>query len=71
MNETFWTHLSMVAAVVVPLGSGITYLIRGQIRSAAAQARIELKVDTMWEWFTQHGHEITGYQKGDEFRRRG
>lgn len=64
-----WTtdHIQLAiavwASVVVPLGSGIGWLIY-------KQAQRDLKIDMMWEWYTNHGHDITGYQPGDEHRRK-
>lgn len=43
--------------------SGLAVIVFKGIR---ALARIELKVDTMWAWYTNHGSHITGYQEGDE-----
>lgn len=63
MTETWSTHLTIIISILVPLGSGIAWLIRGQLAAARAQARMELKVDTMWLWFTNHGSDITGYGK--------
>lgn len=56
LNPEGWTHLEIIAGIVLPLGSGILWLI-------ARQARQDLKIDTMWTWFTNHGSNITGYKK--------
>lgn len=57
-------HLTLWASVVIPLGSGIGWLI---YRSGQNQ----LKIDLMWSWFSNHGSGITGYKPGDERGRRG
>lgn len=62
--DNFWTHLEIVASVVIPLGSGIVWLIWNA-------ARQNLKVDLMWLWYTNHGSDLTGYKPGDEFKGRG
>jgi hypothetical protein len=54
-------HIELVGMIVIPLGSGILYLIWNQ-------AQNQLKLDLVWEWFTNHGHELTGYKPGDEKR---
>jgi len=59
MSETIWTHVGIVAGIVLPLGSGILWLIW----NASQQT---MKVNTMWDWFTNHGSDITGYKPGDE-----
>jgi uncharacterized membrane protein len=71
-----WTHIQMVVGILVPLGSGIAWILKRQSESlkeatkaAKSIARIEVKVDTMWEWFTNHGSDLTGYKSpsdGDE-----
>jgi hypothetical protein len=64
LADTFWSHAELAASIVLPLGSGIGWLIW----NAAQQ---NLKTNTMWSWFTNHGHDITGYRPGDEFKKRG
>jgi hypothetical protein len=59
MTSELWTHIEMFLGIVVPLGLGIVKIIR-------SQARIELKVETMWLWYTNHGSNITGYKKEDK-----
>lgn len=63
MNEPFFTstHLEIIGTILMPLGSGLAYLIW-------RTGQNQLKLDLMWEWFTNHGHETTGYQPGDELR---
>ena len=51
----------MIGGIVCPLGSGIGYLIW-------QQAQLNLKVDILWGWYTNHGSSLTGYKPGDEFR---
>jgi hypothetical protein len=55
-------HVQLLGLIVLPLGSGVGYLIWNQ-------AQMKLKVDLMFEWFTNHGHDITGYKPGDEHRK--
>jgi hypothetical protein len=52
-------HVQLIGLIVLPLGSGIGVLIW-------RQARMALKVDTMWGWYTNHGSDITGYKKPDK-----
>lgn len=56
-------EISALTGIATALGSGIGWLIRGQRKSAAWQADIGLKVNTMWIWFTNHGSHITGYKR--------
>lgn len=63
-------HVEMMATVLTVLGGGLAWIIKRQqasikllVEGAARQARIELKVDTMWTWFSNHGSDITGYKK--------
>ena len=51
-----WTHFEIIGGVGLPLGSGILYVIW-------QQAQMALKVDLMFEWFINDGHEITGGDK--------
>jgi hypothetical protein len=60
------THIEMLGL----LGSGIAWLIKRQENSIKLQTELKIKVETMWLWFTQHGHEITGYKPGDEEKHR-
>jgi len=62
-TESGWEHIEIVAGIVIPLGSGILWLIVRQVQN-------QLKLDLMWDWFTNHGHDVTGYQPGDERKRR-
>lgn len=62
--DTFWGHVELAASIVIPLGSGLGWLIWNT-------AQQNLKLNVMWLWFTNHGHDITGYQVGDEFKARG
>jgi hypothetical protein len=62
MTETIWTHIGIAAGIVIPLGSGIGYLIW-------QQAQLTTKVDLLWHWFTNDAHEFTGYKPGDERKR--
>lgn len=62
--ESFWSHAELAASIIIPLGSGIGWLIWNT-------AQQNLKLNLMWIWFTNHGHDITGYKPGDEFRTRG
>jgi len=63
MTETIWTHVGIAASIVLPLGSGLLYVI-WQL------SQMTLKLDLIWEWYTNHGHEITGYKPGDERKRK-
>jgi hypothetical protein len=73
MSPETVAHTEIVSAMLTlagMLGSGIGWILRRQTKSlklliegAERQARIELKVDTMWAWFTNHGSDITGYKK--------
>jgi hypothetical protein len=63
-------HIELAATILVPIGSGILYLMRQAAKSIANQARMELKIDLMWAWFTNEAHELTGYQPGDEYKRK-
>jgi hypothetical protein len=56
-------HIELVGMILIPLGGGIIYLIW-------QSAQMKLKVDLMFDWFTNHGHDITGYQPGDELRKK-
>jgi hypothetical protein len=56
-------HIELVGMVLFPLGIGMGYLVW-------QQAQMALKVDMMFLWFTNHGSDITGYQPGDEKRKR-
>lgn len=47
-----------VATVLVAIGSGVVYLIYGQ-------GQQNVKINTMWDWFTNHGSDITGYKKDE------
>lgn len=62
-SESSWTHVGIIASILVPLGSGIGYLIW-------QQAQMALKVNTVWAWFSNDAHEFTGYRPGDEFKKR-
>lgn len=70
MNETGWSHFQIIAGIVLPLGSGMAWLMVRQARQIAREAQNQLKLDLMWEWFTNHGHDLTGYKPGDEHRGR-
>lgn len=63
MGETLWTHIGIAASIVIPLGSGIGYLIW-------QQAQMAVKVEAMWTWYSNDAHEFTGYKPGDERKRR-
>jgi hypothetical protein len=63
MNESIWTHIGIAAGIVIPLGSGLGYVIW-------QQAQLTLKVDVMFEWFTNGGHEITGGDKYADLKRK-
>lgn len=60
-GDNFWAHLEIIAGVVIPLGSGIGWLIW----NASQQ---NLKINLMWAWYTNHGSHLTGYKPGDERR---
>jgi hypothetical protein len=64
-EPTFFSleHIELFGIIVMPLGSGIMYLIW-------QQAQMTLKVNTMWRWFSNDAHELTGYQPGDEKRKK-
>lgn len=66
MSETFWGHVQLALVILVPICSGLAWVIKRQADSIRMQARMELKVDTMWEWFTNHGSHITGYKPSGE-----
>jgi len=59
-------HIELVGMIVIPLGSGIVWMLKRQAREITLQAQNQLKLDLIWLWFTNHGHDITGYQPGDE-----
>lgn len=61
MTSESWAHLEIIAGVLIPLGSGIGYLIW-------TQAQNQLKLDALWHWFTNDAHELTGYKPGDELK---
>lgn len=61
MSESTWTHIGILA-LFIPVISGLAWLIW----NASAQ---NMKINLMWEWFTNHGSDITGYKPGDERRR--
>jgi hypothetical protein len=63
MTPEQWTHIEIIAGIAIPLGSGILYVIW-------QQAQMALKVDLMFDWFSNHGHDITGYQPGDEKKKK-
>jgi len=49
-------HIELIGAILLPIGSGIIYLIW-------QSAQMKLKVDLMFSWFVNDGHEITGGDK--------
>jgi len=59
MTPETTAHLELAASILIPVGSGIAYLIW-------TQAQNQLKIDAMWLWFSNHGSELTGYKAGDE-----
>jgi hypothetical protein len=50
-------HIELAGMVLFPLGTGIGWLIW-------QQAQMALKVNLMFDWFVNDGHEITG---GDRY----
>jgi hypothetical protein len=57
--ETWWTHVEIIAGILIPLGSGLIYVVY-------QLGQVNVKVTTMWEWYTNHGSSITGYKKNEE-----
>ena len=49
-------HIELVGMILFPLGTGLGYLIW-------QQAQMTLKVDLMFQWFVNEGHELTGGDK--------
>lgn len=49
-------HIELVGMILFPLGTGLGYLIW-------SQAQMALKVNLMFDWFVNDGHEITGGDK--------
>lgn len=49
-------HIALIGMILIPLGTGIGILIW-------RQAQMALKVDLMFAWFVNEGHEITGGDK--------
>lgn len=62
MTETIWTHIGIIASILLPLGSGLIYVIY-------QLGQMTLKIDLMWKWFSNDAHELTGYKPGDERKR--
>jgi len=62
-------HLAMWATIMAPLGSGILWVLLRQARQIEREAQNQVKLDTMWNWFTNHGSDVTGYKPGDERKR--
>lgn len=59
MTETIWTHIGIAASIVIPLGSGIGYLIW-------QQAQMAVKVEAMWGWWSNHANEGRNVVMKDE-----
>lgn len=58
ITAPWWLHAE-VLGLAATLGSGIIYLIY-------QQGQRDIKIDTMWLWFTNHGSNITGYKKPEK-----
>jgi hypothetical protein len=63
MTSESWARLEIVPSILIPLGSGIGWLIWKQSQN-------QLKLDLIWESFTNHGSQLTGYKPGDELASR-